>query len=389
LSKNLFSLFDEWGPQKVVCVSDPKTGMRGVLVIDNTARGMGKGGTRMSNTLSVTEVARLARTMTWKWAAVDLFYGGAKAGILGDPNAAGKEALLRSFARALQNEVPREYVLGLDMGLSERDAAIFNDELGDRGAAVGLPESLGGVPYDELGVTGFGVAEAADAAVTSLGGSIKDKRVAVQGFGAVGVAAARRLHEMGACVVAIATALGTVYEPRGLDVPLMVQLQAEKGDACVNACDSQPLPSASILLLDTDVLIAAAREDVIDEAVARDVRAQFIVEGANMPTTHPARTVLMRRGVTVVPDFIANSGGAVAAAYAMEARYSAFRPQTEGIFSTVRDKTRNNTVAVLETSRSRGIGPHAAALGLAQDRVAAAMEARGWGHPRGHSSEQL
>jgi glutamate dehydrogenase (NAD(P)+) len=381
LSKNFFSLFDEWGPQKVVCVSDPKTGMRGVLVIDNTARGMGKGGTRMSNTLSVTEVARLARTMTWKWAAVDLFYGGAKAGILGDPNAADKEAILRSFARALQNEVPREYVLGLDMGLSERDAAIFNDELGDRGAAVGLPEILGGVPYDELGVTGFGVAEAADAAVTSLGASIEDKRVAIQGFGAVGVAATRRLHEMGACVVAVATSLGTVYEPSGIDVPLMIQLQAEKGDTCVNACGSQPLPSESILRLDADVLVAAAREDVIDESVARDVRAQFIVEGANMPTTAQARVILMRRGITVVPDFIANSGGAVAAAYAMEARYSAFRPQTESIFSTVRDKTRDNTVAVLETSRSRGIGAHAAALTLAQDRVATAMEVRGWSPP--------
>src|SRR3954463_11244819 len=107
---------DEWGPEKVVCVSDRRTGMRGVLVIDNTARGMGKGGTRRSPTVSVTEIARLARNMTWKWAGVDLFFGGAKAGIVADPTAADKEAVLRAFARALHNEVPREYVLGLDMG---------------------------------------------------------------------------------------------------------------------------------------------------------------------------------------------------------------------------------------------------------------------------------
>ena len=77
-------LIDEWGPEKVVCVSDRRSGMRGVLLIDNSARGVGKGGTRMSPNLSVMEVARLARTMTWKWAAVDLFHGGAKAGIIGD-----------------------------------------------------------------------------------------------------------------------------------------------------------------------------------------------------------------------------------------------------------------------------------------------------------------
>jgi glutamate dehydrogenase (NAD(P)+) len=115
-----------------------------VLVIDNTARG--KGGTRMSPTLTITEVARLARVMTWKWAGVDLFFGGAKAGIRFDPNSADKEAALRSFVRSLSTEVPEEYVFGLDMGLTERDAAIIQHELGDRRTAVGSPRELGGVP---------------------------------------------------------------------------------------------------------------------------------------------------------------------------------------------------------------------------------------------------
>ena len=117
MTDDILATIDEWGPEKVVIVSHRKTGMRGVLVIDNSSRGTGKGGTRMSPTLSVTEVSRLARTMTWKWAAVDLFHGGAKAGILGDPNDPHKEDILRAFARALSNEVPREYVFGLDMGL--------------------------------------------------------------------------------------------------------------------------------------------------------------------------------------------------------------------------------------------------------------------------------
>ncbi len=177
------------GADKVVCFSDRRTRMRGVLVIDNTSRGMGKGGTRMSPGLSVLEVARLARPMTWKWAAHDLFHGGAKAGILGDPNAPDKEGILRAFARALRGEVPSEYVFGLDMGLTEADAAIFLDELGDRGGAVGLPRELGGLPYDELWVTGFGVAEAADAAA-EIGLPMAGARIAIQGFGAVDVAAA-------------------------------------------------------------------------------------------------------------------------------------------------------------------------------------------------------
>src|SRR5918997_4581249 len=177
VTDSVFGLFDEWGPEKIVAVSDRKTGMRGVLVLDNTSRGTGKGGTRMSPTLTVRGVARLARTMTWKWAAVDLFHGGAKAGILGDPRAADKEAVLRAFARALRNEVPAEYVFGLDMGLTEDDAAIFVDELNDRGVSTGLPRTLGGLPYDQLGVTGFGVAEVADAAAQLIDLDLRGARL--------------------------------------------------------------------------------------------------------------------------------------------------------------------------------------------------------------------
>lgn len=226
-------LIDEWGPEKVVAVSHGRTGMSGVLVIDNTARGVGKGGTRMSRTVTTREVARLARNMTWKWAAVDLFFGGAKAGIRFDPRSSDKEVVLRSFARALANEVPREYVLGLDMGLTEDDAAIMQDELGDRGAAVGGPAHLGGVAYDQLGVTGFGVAEAADAAATTIGLKTAAARVAIQGFGAVGTAAAKRFAELGSSIVAVSTAKGAIANPTGFDVAELVRARDEFGDDLV------------------------------------------------------------------------------------------------------------------------------------------------------------
>jgi glutamate dehydrogenase (NAD(P)+) len=367
---------DEWGPEKIVCVSDRKTGMRGVLVLDNTALGMGKGGTRMSPTLTVREVARLARTMTWKWAAVDLFHGGAKAGILGDPNSPKKEEILRAFARALANEVPKEYVFGLDMGLTERDAAIFVDELGDRGAAVGLPRQLGGVPYDELGVTGYGVAEAADAAAGAIGLELAGARVAIQGFGAVGQAAAERFTRLGAVIVAVSTAAGAVHDPDGLDVERLVSLRGQFRDGCVLEYGNA-LPADAALTVDTDILVPAAREDVIDDNIALSTKAKLIVEGANLPTTPQARQTLHDRGIALIPDFIANAGGIVAAAHSMGARYSAFTVDPADIFSMISTKLRANAIAVLEASRREAVTTHEAAYKLAQDRVRAAMALRG------------
>jgi glutamate dehydrogenase (NAD(P)+) len=366
----MFELMDEWGPEKIVCVSDSRTGMRGVLVIDNTARGMGKGGTRMSPDLSVVEVARLARVMTWKWAGVDLFFGGAKAGIRFDPTSARKEEALRAFVRLLSNEIPAEYVVGLDMGLTERDAAIVQDELRSRGAAVGTPAELGGVPYDQLGVTGYGVAEAADA-VFPLSG----KRVVIQGLGAVGRAAARRFVELGAVIVAVSSALGAVHDPAGLDVD---RLLAVAGDSAVPSYSGGThLPLGAELLVPTDVLAPCALQDVIDASLASRLSCSFVVEGANMPTSAEAQSVLASRGIPVLPDFIANAGGVVAAAYAMDARLSPFRPDPAAIYATISTKLRANASTVISAASAAGTTPHQAARSLAEARVRTAMELRG------------
>jgi glutamate dehydrogenase (NAD(P)+) len=369
---------DEWGPEKIVCVSDARTGMKGVLVIDNTARGMGKGGTRMSPTVTVAEVARLARVMTWKWAGTDLFYGGAKAGIVADSTAPNREEIIRAWARALSNEIPREYVLGLDMGLSEADAGIVQDEIGDRGAAVGSPTELGGVPYDKLGVTGFGVGEAADVAASATGMSISGSRVAIQGFGAVGFAAAKRLDELGAKVVAISTVHGALHDPKGLDVPSQVALRENVGDLAVKEYGKgEILATGSELRVDTDILVPAAIQDVIDKQGAKEVTARLVVEGANLPTSEAAQQVLRERKVTVVPDFIANAGGIIAAGFAMDARYSAFRPDPQRVFDDISTRVRANTTTVLEEARRRESTTHAAARTLAQERVRRAMELKG------------
>ncbi|WP_031469001.1 Glu/Leu/Phe/Val family dehydrogenase [Sciscionella sediminilitoris] len=369
-------LIDEWGPEKVVVVSDRRTGMRGVLVIDNTARGVGKGGTRMAPTVTATEVSRLARNMTWKWAAVDLFYGGAKAGIAADPTAPDKEAVLRAFARALHNEVPREYVFGLDMGLTEDDAAIIQDELGDRGAAVGTPAHLGGVAYDRLGVTGFGVAEAADAGAALIGLPLSGARIAIQGYGAVGRAAAERFTALGATIVAVSTARGAVHDPAGLDVAALGRAHDEYGDAFVSRI-GKALATGTELFVDCDVLVPAAVQDVIDEAAARMIKPKLVVEGANLPTSAQAQEVLAGRGVTVVPDFVANAGGVIAAAFAMDARYSGFRADTDQVFATISERLRANAGTVLEEAARAGGTPHQAGRRLAEQRVRAAMRSKG------------
>ena len=369
---DVLQLMDEWGPEKVVTVSDRRSGMKGVLVIDNTARGMGKGGTRMGPEVTTGEIARLARVMTWKWAAVDLFFGGAKAGIVFDPASPDKEKALRAFARALSNEVPGEYVLGLDVGLTERDAAIVQDELGDRGAMMGAPAALGGLPYDELGVTGFGVAEVAD----ELTESVRGKRIAIQGFGAVGAAAARRFFELGAVVVAVSSVHGALHDPDGLDVARLLALRESAGDAAV-AEYGRVLPLGKELLAPCDVLVPAATQDVIDKDWAGRVDTKMVVEGANLPTTAAAQAVLAARGITVVPDFIANAGGIIAAAFGMDARYSPFPVVPSTVMTAVSSKLRGNAGLVVREAARTGVTTHEAARALAQDRVLAAMRLKG------------
>lgn len=376
--QDTLTLMDDWGPEKIICVSDPRTGMRGVLVIDNTARGIGKGGVRMSPTVTVQEVARLARVMTWKWALADIFLGGAKAGIQADPRSPDKEAVLRSWCRALSKHIPSEYVAGLDMGMNERDAAVIQDALGDAGASMGTPSALGGVPYDELGLTGYGVAESADAVVRRAGETLAGARVAVQGFGAVGHAAAKRLHELGAQIVAVSTRKGAIRDVDGLDVDRLLELRSELGDDLCDAyAGAERIELGDELLLGVDVLIPAAGQDVIDEALASRLSARFVIEGANMPTNAAAQRALRARGIVVAPDVVVNAGAVIAAGAGMSARQSALRLEAGPIFEVVSSKLRANVVHVLDRAASLECTPHEAAVTLAQERVGEAMRLKG------------
>ena len=148
-------------------------------------------------------------------------------------------------------------------------------------------------------------------------------------------------------------------------------------------------PAAQDLLTaPVDVLIPAAREDTVGVEVARSTTARLVVEGANLPTTEPARQILHQRGVVVVPDFIANAGGIVAAAHSTDARYSPFVVEPARIFPMISDKLRGNTARVLRDSVARGITPRQAAMDLAQSRVLDAMVARGFRPDLDHELRQ-
>src|SRR5512132_1864806 len=219
-------LSDEHGPSTIVLVRDPVVGLEGVVVIDDVAAGPAIGGVRMASDVSVEEVARLARAMTLKNAAAGLPHGGGKAGIIGEAavDPVRKERVLRSFARAIRTLT--DYVPGPDMGTDEACMGWIHDEIG---RAVGLPAVLGGIPLDQIGATGFGLATCAEAVQEAGHLRLRGARVAVQGFGAVGRNAARYLAERGAVLVAASDSYGAVVNPAGLDVEALAAFQAESG----------------------------------------------------------------------------------------------------------------------------------------------------------------
>ena len=243
------------------------------------------------------------------------------------------------LARALANEVPSQYVFGLDMGLAEEDAAIFVDELNDRGVSTGLPRALGGLPYDQLGVTGFGVAEAADAAAQLLDLDLRGARVAIQGFGAVGRAAAERLHELGAVVVAVSTAAGWAYDADGLDLAELVAAANDLDDDCVTVHPSfSPAARGSADRTRRRLDPGGPRGHRWRRGGPVDHGPSWWSRARTCRPLSRLEQILHQRRVVVVPDFIANAGGIVAAAHSTDARYSPFAVEPTEIFPMISDE---------------------------------------------------
>ncbi|MGD9294232.1 MAG: Glu/Leu/Phe/Val dehydrogenase [Roseobacter sp.] len=359
----IFEMADDLGPEKIIHISDTKAGLKAILVVDNTSMGRAVGGVRMAPDASLQECSRLARAMSLKNAAAGLPHGGGKSVIIADPAmpALEKERLIRAFARAIAQI--SEYIPGPDMGTNEISMAWVRDEIG---RAVGLPRVVGGIPLDEIGATGLGVWVAARVAGDYGAVGVKDARAAIQGFGAVGRHAARFLSEAGARIVAVADSGGTSFDPDGFDLPRLVALKAE-GHSVTEYPDAAIGEREAVIGADCDILIPAARPDVINKSNVAAIQAKLIVEGANIPTTDEAAAELHARGVLVIPDFIANAGGVICASVEY---HGGTEKQAK---TTIAEKIEQNTREVLERVRRDKMLPRNAANALAEDRLRQAM----------------
>lgn len=360
---------DRFGPEQVIAVNDLAAGLVGYVVVDNLAAGPAIGGVRMAADIGILEVARLARAMTFKNAAAGLPHGGAKAGIVADPDLPfeQKVRLVRAFGRAIRDVVG--YIPGPDMGLDERLMAHLRDACG---RAVGLPAVVGGIPLDELGATGFGVAVAAEVAAERGVVQLAGARVVVQGFGSVGSHAARFLARRGAVVVAASDSRGAVANPEGLDVDALVAHKAA-GAPVSSFPGGSPVAAGELVGWPCEIWIPAARPDVLTVENVAELTARVVLEGANIPASREAEEKLHAAGVVVVPDFVANAGGVICAAVEHAGGTSA------QAFAAIEDKVRTNTRLVLDGVADSGEPPRRVAERIAERRVEEAMSYRAGG----------
>ena len=314
---------DEWGPEKVLQVYDPDTGMKGVLVIDNTSTGPGKGGIRFAPSVTPLEIFRLARTMTWKCAAAGLPFGGAKGGIIADPNQVNRVSWIKSFAKMIKPYCPSQYIAATDVGTTELDMAVFAHEIGDMRACTGKPSELGGIPH-ELGTTGYGVSVALQTSLELMKElkimQVSDKsqiKVIIQGFGNVGSFAARFLDQNGIKVIGISDVSGFIYskEGNGLNIPkLMRDMKGKTKLSDLKNYGYDIRDKDEIFETELDIFIPAAMGGVINNKTAPKLLGngvKMIVEAANIPTTDDASKYFHDNKIWVIPDFLANAGGVI------------------------------------------------------------------------------
>ncbi|GAA1855325.1 Glu/Leu/Phe/Val dehydrogenase dimerization domain-containing protein [Myceligenerans crystallogenes] len=327
--------------------------LQGWVVADTLVDGLAMGGTRMTADVTQEEVAGLARDMTQKFTLAGLRIGGAKAGIV--RTSSDREATFRTFGRTVKPLLHGGIHLGIDMGVTAADRAIFFDEAGyDPRHRAGVPD----MPVDWrtyyeplIDVTGYGVGTAVVSALNARGTT--GARVVVQGFGAVGRSVAGFLEDRGHVVVGVADVQGTVSADR-LPVGDLIAITDEYGNI-----DRSRLPGSvtvsgepdAWLDLDADVLVLAAQKHALDAGNVHRLRAEIVVEGANLASSDEARAKTAAAGAILVPGVIANIGGAAAAALAVT-RVVPFdlsaAARKDWVFDWVANRVRANTGQLLE-----------------------------------------
>jgi glutamate dehydrogenase (NAD(P)+) len=369
-------IFDEIGPEYIVQVYDPKLNFHGVAVLDNLNLGMAKGGIRMTGSVTPVEVSRLARAMSYKNALAGLPFGGGKSGIMVDPKGMSlnkKKAIIESFAKMLRPIVPKYYIAGPDINTTEREMAWFADAHGEWESVTGKPatytskkggKTRRGLPH-ELGSTGFGVALSAKIALEHLGMKVQGAEVTIAGYGNVGVFAHKFLEEWGARVVAVSDSSGTIYDRHGLSYATLNKIKTKTGSVLnyPASATSKKLSRDVIYELSADVMIPAAGPDVINSSNVDRVKAQIIVEGANIPMREEFEKQLHRKNVLIIPDFAANAGGVISS-YAEYMGYDAKK-----MFKLVESKIVPNVKEILSVMGKGTSTPRDAAMRIAKKRI--------------------
>jgi glutamate dehydrogenase/leucine dehydrogenase len=356
----------------------------GYRVQYNDALGPTKGGIRYHPDLTIDEVTALAAWMTWKTAVVGLPLGGGKGGIRCNPKEMSKaelERLTRGFARTIAKFIgPSTDVPAPDVYTDAQTMAWIMDEYSEIvgypafGVVTGKPVNVGG----SLGrneATSRGVMYTVVEAAKHLGIDLRKATVAVQGYGNVGYHAARLLREIGCRIVAVSDSKGGVYNPDGLD-PAKVFEHKNKTGSVVGYSESRPVSNEQLLELECDILVPSALENQITGANATSIRAKIVAEGANGPTTPEADDILFKKGIFVIPDILANSGGVIVSYFEQVQNQMNFYWAEEEVRAKLENTITKAFKEVLRIARQYDVNMRTAAYMLAVRRVADAMLTR-------------
>jgi len=285
----------------------------GFVVFDLPGVPASAGGTRLAQDVSASEVALLARAMTYKFAVLGERLGGAKAGLRGDPaDRAGKAVLMARFCAEIAPLTDTGRLLtGPDMGTTEEDFAPLRER---RASPAAIRAVVDGVPFEDL-LTGYGVTVAAEAALSARWGEgWSGRSVAIEGFGKVGGGVAREVTRRGGRVAAVSTVAGCLADPAGLDVERLLALRRVHGDACVRQYGLATAPPGELFTaVHADVVVPGTRPGVINARVAGSLSAsvRVIAPAANVPYTAAGADVLAKRGIVALPDFVCNAGAVI------------------------------------------------------------------------------
>jgi len=337
--------------------------------------------------VTLGEVSALAMWMTWKTALAGLPFGGAKGGVTVNPNSLSSNELERLTRRYISEIFhllgPDKDIPAPDVGTNSQTMAWIMDTYSQlvgftvRDVVTGKPLSIGGSLGREE-ATGRGVVDVTIETLQQFQFSLADTTIVIQGFGNVGSHAARILHEEGAKVIAISDRFGGLYNPKGLDIPAIFnERQRQKSPLPSFTQFGEPILDEDLLTLPCRVLIPAALAEQITKTNAPKIQCQFLIEGANGPTTLEADAILYDRGITVVPDILANAGGVIVSYFEWAQDAQRFSWEESHIYSRLRTIITQAFRRISQQAHEKKLTLRTAALISGIEEVARAHQCRG------------